>query len=116
MDKIHGIATIKRNGTNLITEVDAKLKIGGEINSVRMVGRKSFDSSSFVSSELEVRIPHTGDVDLIKEQASRNVEIQFQSDNGQTYTIATATQTGELDTGDEGLVTLTYMGDPAQLA
>lgn len=113
MDKIHGLATIKRNGTNIIADVDAKLKIGGTSNDVKMVGQKSFRSEKVMPSELEVKIPHTADVDLVKEQAMADVEIQFQSDTGATYVIASAAQTGEIDSGDDGLVTLTYMGDPA---
>jgi len=113
MDGLHGIATIKRNGTNIIADVDAKLKVGGETNEVKMVGRKAHKSTRILASELELRIPHTSNVNLLTEQALSGVEIQFQSDNGAVYIIADAAQTGELDTGDEGLVTLTYMGDPA---
>ena len=114
MEALHGIATIKRDGSNLITEVDAKLKIGGYINKVQMVGPKAFDSQDIIPSELEIKIPHTGDVDLVKEQTRRAVEIQFQSDNGAVYIVRSASQTGEVDTGDEGLVGLVYMGDPAK--
>ncbi|MBK67923.1 MAG: hypothetical protein CMP22_07305 [Rickettsiales bacterium] len=114
MEALHGRATIKRDGTNIIVDVDAKLKIGGEVTDVKMVGPKAFDSIRYIPSELEIRIPHTADVDLVSEQSRRSVEIQFQSDNGATYVVPQASQTGELDTGDEGLVGLVYMGDPAQ--
>lgn len=113
MEKIHGMATIKRNGKNIIVDVDAKIKIGGTINEVKMVGRKSFQSQNVIPSEVEIRIPHTADVDLVKEQSTADVEIQFQSDNGAIYVVSQAAQTGEVDSGEEGLVTLTYMGDPA---
>lgn len=113
MDKIHGLATIKRNGTNIIANVDAKLKIGGRLNEVKMIGQKSFRSEKVVPSELEIKIPHTANTDLVKEQAMSDVEIQFQSDTGSIYVIPVAAQTGEIDSGEEGLVTLTYMGDPA---
>ena len=114
MKALHGIATIKRDGTNIIAEVDAKLKIGGYTNDVKMVGPTAHRSQRITASELEVRIPHTADVDLIKEQSRADVEIQFHSDTGSVYFIPQAAQTGDLDTGEEGLVTLTYMGDPAQ--
>lgn len=113
MEQIHGIATIKRDGTNIIADVDAKLKIGGIANDVKMVGPKAFNSQKIIASELEVKIPHTTDVDLVLEQSRSGVEIQFHSDNGSVYVIPSSAQTGELDSGDDGLVTLTYMGDPA---
>lgn len=113
MDNLHGIATIKVNGTNIIADVDAKLKIGGEVNNVIMVGRKAHNSKKVVPSELEIKIPHTQDVDLVKEQSRSGVEVQFQSDNGAVYVVADAAQTGEVDTGGDGLVSLTYTGDPA---
>lgn len=112
-DLIHGLATIKRDGSNIIVDVDAKLKIGGRVNDVKMVGAKSFPSQRIIPSEVEMKIPHTGDVDLVKEQSRTGVEIQFQSDNGAVYVIPSASQTGEIDSGEDGLVTLTYMGDPA---
>lgn len=114
MDKIHGLATIKRDGTNIVAEVDAKLKIGGLTNEVKMVGQKSFYSQKVIPSEIEVKIPHTEDIDLVKEQSRAGVEIQFHSDTGAVYVVASAAQTGEIDSGEAGLVTLTYMGDPAK--
>lgn len=113
MTPLHGIATIKRDGNNIIADVDAKLKIGGEVNNVQMVGYKSHNSKRIIPSELEIKIPLTADVDLVKEQSRAGVEIQFHSDTGAVYVVPSAAQTGEIDTGDEGLVTLTYMGDPA---
>lgn len=113
MDKIHGMATIKRNGQNIIVDVKAKLKIGGTKNNVKMVGQKAHNSQDVMPSELEAQIPLTENTDLIKEQTMTGVEIQFQSDTGLVFVIPSAAQTGELDTGDDGLVTLTYMGDPA---
>ena len=114
MEALHGIATIKRDGTNIIAEVDAKLKIGGYVNDVQMVGPKAHRKQRITASELEVKIPHTADVDLVKEQSRADVEIQFQSDNGAVYVVPQAAQTGEVDTGEEGLVGLVYMGDPAK--
>lgn len=113
MEQLHGIATIKRGGTNLIVEVDAKLKIGGYTNAVKMVGAKSFNSQNIIMSECEMKIPHTAETDLIVEQAMSGVEIQFQSDNGAVYVVPDASQTNEIDTGDDGMVALNYMGDPA---
>ncbi len=113
-EAIHGIATIKRNGENLIVDVAAKLKIGGTVNNRKMVGYKSYPSQRIVMSELEAQIPFTERTDLIKEQSMTGVEIQFQSDNGAVYVIPTASQTNEIDTGEEGLVNVVYMGDPAQ--
>ena len=113
MDKIHGSATVKRNGQNIVVDVSASLKIGGTINAVKMVGQMSFRSESTIPSELEIQIPHTENTDLIAEQTRRDVEIQFQSDTGAVYVIPQAAQTGEVTSGDDGLVTLTYMGDPA---
>ncbi|MBV1929923.1 MAG: phage tail tube protein [Gammaproteobacteria bacterium] len=112
-DYIHGSARIKIDGDNQIVDIAAKLKIGGRVNSVKMVGEKSFPSKKTILSEIEMKIPHTGDVDLIQEQIRAGVEVQFQSDNGATYVVPITSQTGELDTGEEGLVGLTYMGDPA---
>lgn len=114
MERIHGSATIKRDGDNIVVDVSAKLKIGGEINAVQMVGKKSFNSVTTIPSELEAKIPHTADVDLVKEQSRAGVEIQFHSDNGAVYVVASSAQTGEVDSGDDGLVTLTYTGDPAK--
>lgn len=113
MDKIHGLATIKRNGKNIIVNADAKLKIGGKSNDVKMVGQMSFRSEKVNPSELEIKIPHTDKVNLVEEQAMAGVEIQFQSDTGAIYVIPDAAQTGDVDSGDDGLVTLTYMGAPA---
>jgi|GEM_PF-3068165 len=113
MDALHGIATIKVNGTNIIADVDAKLKVGGYVNNVKMVGVKSFNSQKVIPSELEIKIPHTQDVDLVKEQSRSGVEVQFQSDNGAVYVVADAAQTAEVDTGADGLVSLVYTGDPA---
>lgn len=113
-DFIHGSATIKRDGQNIIVDVAAKLKIGGKVNDVKMVGQKSFPSIKTILSELEIKIPHTSDVDLVKEQSRAGVEVQFHSDNGAVYVVPTTSQTGEVDTGEDGLVTLTYMGDPAK--
>lgn len=113
MDKIHGLATIKRNGNNIIVNADAKLKIGGKSNNVQIVGYQSFRSEKITPSELEIKIPHTAKTDLVREQAMAGVEIQFHSDTGAVYVVASAAQTGEVDSGEEGLVTLTYTGDPA---
>jgi hypothetical protein len=113
MDKIHGMATIKRNGSNIVCDVAAKLKIGGTVNNVLMVGQKAHRSEKVIASEIEVKIPFTAEVDLIKEQSLSGVEIQFQSDNGTTYVVPDAAQTGELESAEDGMITLTYMGDPA---
>lgn len=113
MESIHGIATIKRDGANIIADVSAKLKVGGYVNDVKMVGAKSYPSQRIIASELQLSIPHTASTDLIVEQSRRGVEIQFQSDNGAVYVVPSAAQTGEVDTGDDGLVPLVYMGDPA---
>lgn len=113
MDKIHGMATIKRNGSNIVCDVTAKIKIGGLKNNATMIGQKAFYSQNVIPSEVEVKIPFTADVDLIKEQSLAGVEIQFQSDNGTVYVVPDAAQTGELESAEDGMITLTYMGDPA---
>ncbi|MAI62409.1 MAG: hypothetical protein CBB87_08030 [Micavibrio sp. TMED27] len=114
MNQIHGSATIKVNGENKICDVAAKLKIGGTVNDVEMVGHKAHRSERTIASEVEVQIPMTAETDLIKEQTTVDVEIQFQSDTGAVYVVPSAAQTGELETGN--LVTLTFMGDPAKKA
>lgn len=118
MSKIHGRATIRINGQVYESEDDAGLAPGGLKNSPRMIGEKSYYSQTKVASKVTCKVPVPSGVDIRSLQEMADVEIMFTSDNGDTYLVRSASQSGdvELKGGDNGgTVELTFEGEPAEL-
>lgn len=116
MSKIHGEATIRING-QVYESNDAELEPGGQINSKKMVGRKTYDSESYEMSKVTCKIPVTVDVSLTDLQKMRAAEVTFTSDIGKVWIIRDAAQTNKLKVSsgkDGGLAELVFEGEPAE--
>ncbi len=117
MSKIHGRATIRFNGQVYETDDDATLQPGGLKNNERMTGEKFFYNQTKIPSMVVCKIPVTKEVSLRQFQEMTDVEVTFTSDNGRTWIIRSAAQTGELQLqggADNGKVEMTFHGEPAE--
>ena len=111
---IHGRATIFLDGSKIISEDGASLKIGGVVNDTVMVGGKSFNKQKVVASEVKCKVPVTADTNITDLQSMADIEVQFASDTGKRFVIASAAQTNEIEFGEDGLIELMLSGDPAK--
>jgi Phage tail tube protein len=117
MSKIHGRATIRINGQVYETDDDATLQPGGLKNNERMTGDKFFYNQTNIPSKLTCKLPVTREVSLRELQEINEAEITFASDNGRTWIIRNAAQTGDVQVqggADNGKVELTFHGEPAE--
>lgn len=113
MEMMHGRASIILNGTKIVSEDGATLKIGGISNNVIMVGDTPLNSQKNAASECTCKMPLTAKTNLTEFQKMANVELQFVSDTGKRFVVRAAAQTAELQLGEDGMVEPVFMGAPA---
>ncbi|PZQ45158.1 MAG: hypothetical protein DI551_08195 [Micavibrio aeruginosavorus] len=115
--KMHGRASIRIDGQYFDSDDDASFSPGGIQNTGGMVGSGFYYSQENTVAEVKMKIPVTKEIDLVSMQSLAEVEIIFESDNGITYMIRSAVQTGRLELqggSGNGKVELTFQGEPAE--
>jgi hypothetical protein len=113
---VTGIVFIKLNGDLQRSKDGAKLTLGGKMGKPQ-TGYKLYGfSDEFVPGKVEFTLAHVGGEDLIAIQAMRSATLEFETDTGDSYSVANAGCTAAVElTGGDGEVALEFQGDPAEL-
>ena len=109
-----GTAYISVNGKMLRSKPGASLKVGGmERQEVVANGKIVGYTEKPVPSELDCTVAHTGDTDLLEMSAYKDATVTFETDSGQTYTIANAWTSEPCDLKSDSGDTSLKMKGPA---
>lgn len=115
-NKLLGRVKIVVDGARHRTKKGARLKVGGIVRTaVTATDGSVYFTEDIEPSELSFTVLHASDLDASAIHSSGTEKtMQFIGDNGVSYTIANAFSTTPPEIGDEGEVSFTFVGDPAQ--
>lgn len=110
MTQITGMATVKVDGSELLSEVGATLNVGGRSREA-VLGPRGVQGyrESPEAPELTVTIRHTNDTDMLSLARITDATALFETDTGDTYLLRRAfiTEPPEVD-ASTGNIELTF--------
>lgn len=103
MTQLTGKASVKVDGTEMLTDVDSTLNVGG-VSREFMTGPNGVQGyrETFEAPSLSSTVRHTGDTDLIALGRIKGATVLFTTDTNDTYVLrrAAVTETVELSGGN----------------
>lgn len=103
MTQLTGKATVKVDGTEMLTDVDSTLNVGG-VSREFMTGPNGVQGyrETFEAPSLSSTVRHTADTDLIALGRIKGATVLFTTDTNDTYVLrrAAVTETVELSGGN----------------
>lgn len=115
--KLFGRATIHIDGQFYDSDPGASIVPGGLRATAREFTHGVKFSQRLTKAVITCAIPFTGDVSLVDLASIMEVPVSFKCDNGRSYIVRNAVQTGDaaVSGGDSGgTISLTLEGDPAE--
>ena len=103
MTQLTGKATVKVDGTEMLTDVDSTLNVGG-VSREFMTGPNGVQGyrETYEAPSLSSTVRHTADTDLIALGRIKGATVLFTTDTNDTYVLrrAAVTETVELSGGN----------------
>lgn len=115
--KLFGRATIHIDGQFYDSDPGASLAPGGLRSTAREFTHGVKYTQRLTKAVVTCAVPFTGDVSLVSLASITEVPVSFKCDNGRSYLIRNAVQTGDaaVSGGDSGgTIALTLEGDAAE--